>query len=74
MPSEIAKKIWQLEWSDGPHQVDAELTSVRECLDQCDRALRSLPQEALGRDAQQGYYYRDELLKRVMLTSDRLRV
>lgn len=33
MASEIAKKIWQLEWSDGPHQVDVLLQEVREVID-----------------------------------------
>lgn len=41
------------------------IRELREALKAAQRAVKSLPDDALGRDAQEGYFYRDELLSKI---------
>jgi hypothetical protein len=47
------------------HQPEGQSVEVWKVLSQCQTALRCLPEDALGRDSQGGWFYRDELLSNV---------
>lgn len=38
---------------------------LEELLEDARRAIERMPQDALGRDPKEGYFYRDELLHRI---------
>lgn len=45
--------------------LQARLDEALKVLSDAEMAVRSLPQDTLGRDSQEGYFYRDELLSRL---------
>lgn len=49
---------------------EREIERLKALLNDCKSAVRSLPQDALGRDPTQGYYYRDELLKKLIVNTE----
>ena len=46
-------------------ELTAQVESLRQVLNSAQEAINSLPNEALGRDNQMGYFYKDELLANI---------
>jgi hypothetical protein len=45
--------------------ISSDLIAARKCLRDCEKALDSLPSDALGQHSEIGHYFRDELLANV---------